>query len=501
MTQTPQGYFYPGQYTGPGNYSANPGPTQDNSSIFGDFNPGPQPFLGGSPMALDAYLKTQQGTQSGLQAAAANYGNSFAQPQIDATQTNALAAQGQQAYGQGQAAYGQMGQATGLAAAAANGQAPSQAALQQSAGVAQAQRAGLSAAASTRGGAAMQAVAGQQAAQNAGQMQAQAVNAGMQNRAAEMATARGQYLGATQAQAAQAGQNTQMSLAQQAQAAQQAQFGTNTSLAARGQNEQYGLGLGQQALGYGQLGLSAQQSQLGAQTAQNQQNLQAEQAANTANQNFATGITGALGGVLGAISDIRAKQNVQPAAGGQPARAPTGPDSLQVAPQAATQIAPPATVAAPQATQPAAPQVYGMTKDQAMAFLKGQPMQPQPWQVQVGQPIMDAQQPVTSDERTKTGAHEAQHVADAYLDKLAQSAATYSYKDPSQAPAQREPGAKFGGVMAQDLQKVPEIGHQLVSDTPQGKALEGGANLSAALMGLGRLHERLKMLEARGAAR
>lgn len=114
-----------------------------------------------------------------------------------------------------------------------------------------------------------------------------------------------------------------------------------------------------------------------------------------------------------------------------------------------------------------------------------------------GGPNLDAygMQPMMSDERAKTHIAPAP-TADALLDTLARSKATFSYRNPADQPLSpahpHVPGARFGGVMAQDLQRVPEIGQQLVTDTPRGKMLEPQSGLSAALMAIGRLHERLK---------
>jgi hypothetical protein len=89
-------------------------------------------------------------------------------------------------------------------------------------------------------------------------------------------------------------------------------------------------------------------------------------------------------------------------------------------------------------------------------------------------------------------------VADAFLDALAKSKATFVYRSPADQPVStpRHAKARFGGVMAQALEAVPEIGRQLVSDTPRGKRLEGASVQSASLMGLGRLAERLAKVEA-----
>ena len=71
---------------------------------------------------------------------------------------------------------------------------------------------------------------------------------------------------------------------------------------------------------------------------------------------------------------------------------------------------------------------------------------------------------------------------------------SYRYKNPQNEPATSPTGGRYLGVMAQDLEKTP-YGDQLVKDTPRGKMLEHGAVTSAALAGLGRLHERVAQLE------
>ena len=86
-------------------------------------------------------------------------------------------------------------------------------------------------------------------------------------------------------------------------------------------------------------------------------------------------------------------------------------------------------------------------------------------------------------------------IADDYLDTLARSASTYRYKDPRHEPTDTPTGGEYGGIMAQDLERVPRLGPQLVKNGPEGKHLEWGANLSAALMGLGRNAERTDALE------
>jgi len=94
---------------------------------------------------------------------------------------------------------------------------------------------------------------------------------------------------------------------------------------------------------------------------------------------------------------------------------------------------------------------------------------------------------VTSDENAKTG---KAPVADAFLDALADSASTYRYKDPRHEPTSAPTGGRYLGVMAQRLEQVPDVGKQIVKDTPDGKKLEGGALMSALAAGLGRLQQK-----------
>jgi hypothetical protein len=51
--------------------------------------------------------------------------------------------------------------------------------------------------------------------------------------------------------------------------------------------------------------------------------------------------------------------------------------------------------------------------------------------------------------------------------------------------------------MAQDVEKAPEIGHQIVFDSPEGKRIDVRAGLSAALAGLARINERLCAVEGK----
>lgn len=86
---------------------------------------------------------------------------------------------------------------------------------------------------------------------------------------------------------------------------------------------------------------------------------------------------------------------------------------------------------------------------------------------------------------------------DALLSTLAKSASTYEYKRPEDQPVStpRPKQQQFAGVMAQDLERVPQIGSGLVTDTPQGKQVESNAALSALLAAVGRQQQQLQALQ------
>lgn len=86
------------------------------------------------------------------------------------------------------------------------------------------------------------------------------------------------------------------------------------------------------------------------------------------------------------------------------------------------------------------------------------------------------------------------HAADGFLESLAPY--TFRYKDSSNEPTNHPTGGEYLGVMSQNVEKSP-TGSTLVKDTPKGKMLEGGALMSGLAAGVGRLHERLKMLEGK----
>lgn len=97
-----------------------------------------------------------------------------------------------------------------------------------------------------------------------------------------------------------------------------------------------------------------------------------------------------------------------------------------------------------------------------------------------------------SDERLKTGIQSEGNMADDFLSTLHPE--SYHYASPENEPRPDPNGGRYLGVIAQDMEKSP-AGKQAVTETPKGKAIAGGAGLSAALAGLGRLNERVKELE------
>jgi hypothetical protein len=99
-----------------------------------------------------------------------------------------------------------------------------------------------------------------------------------------------------------------------------------------------------------------------------------------------------------------------------------------------------------------------------------------------------------SDERLKTDVQRTSLMRP-FLDTLAGSRATYRYKNPSDEPRAIPTGGRYAGVMAQDLERVPDLGHQLVIDTPYGKKVDTKTSLSALMAGVGDIHDRVKRLE------
>ena len=88
-----------------------------------------------------------------------------------------------------------------------------------------------------------------------------------------------------------------------------------------------------------------------------------------------------------------------------------------------------------------------------------------------------------------------QTLADDFLDGI--RPLSYHYKQLQDEPRPDPTGGRYLGVTAQDLEGVPEVGRQLVEDTPRGKQVLIKPTLSAALAGLARMNERLRALEGK----
>ena len=97
-----------------------------------------------------------------------------------------------------------------------------------------------------------------------------------------------------------------------------------------------------------------------------------------------------------------------------------------------------------------------------------------------------------SDENVKGGRSPGTNAADQFLSTL--KPYTYEYKHSEDEPTDEPHGGRYLGIMAQNVERGP-TGDTLVKDTPRGKAIEGAPSMSAALAGIGRLHERLSALE------
>lgn len=442
-------------------------------------------------------------------------------------------------------AYGSAQDSLGMLSGAAAGRVPSAAEIQQGQGVAAAMKAQLTAASSARGGAYAQAAAQQEAAAQGASLQGKAVADAAALRANEQSTARGQYAGAAgnlYGTASQSGLSYADLAARNVQAGEAggAQSALQGQQLAQGGAATFGLAGEQAKQSYDTMGMQGQQAYEG----MSQNAVEAAMGNDTtlyginqgvAVQNAALGaqrdsaLIGAAGSTaasllpLLAASDERLKTDVSPQGGADPGTglgAPMAGGVNAYDPGGGTRQAPP-------------PEPSGMDKGailKAMQGLRGAsqqyaqtagagigPMPPPPRvalppqaaappigrglpQVAVPPPV-DAPltpPPMMSDARAKQDVRPAP-TADALLAMLDKSKATFAYKNPADQPVSPQhphlPGARFGGVIAQDLERTPEIGHQLVTDTPRGKMIEPQAGLSAALMAIGRLHERLNALE------
>jgi Chaperone of endosialidase len=106
---------------------------------------------------------------------------------------------------------------------------------------------------------------------------------------------------------------------------------------------------------------------------------------------------------------------------------------------------------------------------------------------------------LSSDERGKSVRPGGNTLADKFMEHL--HPYSFKYRDVRNEPRAVPTGGEYLGVMAQDVERAPGVGRQIVRDTPRGKVLETGATMSALAAGVGRLHERLKALEGARASK
>lgn len=114
-------------------------------------------------------------------------------------------------------------------------------------------------------------------------------------------------------------------------------------------------------------------------------------------------------------------------------------------------------------------------------------------------PVSDAgKKSFMSDEETKSPVvrKAGRHAADDFLDAI--HSYMYKYKDPSNEPRTEPTGGEYLGITAQDLERAPHVGRQIVINTPTGKRVNTAAAVSAALASVARLNERVKSLEGNG---
>lgn len=105
-----------------------------------------------------------------------------------------------------------------------------------------------------------------------------------------------------------------------------------------------------------------------------------------------------------------------------------------------------------------------------------------------------------SDERVKKDFMPSEKVADEFLGALRDSRATYNYTDEKYEPSSKK-GSRYLGIMAQSVEKVPEIGRGIVTELNGVKRVETLPMLSAVAGALGRLTERVEKVEGRRATR
>lgn len=408
------------------------------------------------------------------------------------------------------AAYGQMGGAVDMAEQAARGGAPSAAQILAGQGTSDAMRAQMGAAAQARGSA-MGGAFRQAQGLGAQQMTGSALQSGARS-AQETARNRALYMGGTNALAGASdasrasslgqmgvlynalGQSRSRNLQREAQivgaeaanrgdayGAQQAQSARDAAAARAAAQFQ------QQALTAG--GLALQKGFEGASSDWNddpriKSDTEAKERAvrEGAFKQGAAQVLAAMGGTREHATQALARAGAfggKDAATARAHRAPRLPSSDKAAQRAP---ADPRSMA-----ERLPPPPVDDTPDDAPTFQGGARLMPRLPLMTMGGP---QPQDVTSSRDRKDVQPGGYTLADAFLDHARPF--SYDYKDP-----QRDGEGRRLGVMAQDIERVPEIGETIVKDTPGGKVLDGSALLSANTAGLGRLAERVRELEGK----
>ena len=203
---------------------------------------------------------------------------------------------------------------------------------------------------------------------------------------------------------------------------------------------------------------------------------QSTEAANSAaNSALIDKTAGAIGSAIGGMSDARSKMNLVSLSGGD--------SDPYAARQSMGSVGMPAKSGSDDGGSSLGKMMGGMGGDSSNGGAS------------TGGADLSMSESAMSDERAKGARAPATNDADRFLATL--KPYTYEYKHAEDEPTNRPSGGRYLGVIAQNVERGP-TGDTLVEETPRGKALETRANLGAALAGIGRLHERVRMLEQQG---
>ncbi len=362
---------------------------------------------------------------------------STAAPTINKAQTNSDAGQAYDSRNLGMQSRENQNQALNMMRDAAQGNAPSAAALQMKAGTDAAMRSQLALAAGARGASALAGAQYNAAGNNAALNQQNTQQTGIL-RAQEMAQARGAFGQQAGDMRNQDAQQRSQDLQARGMSAQEAQAQAQLEMQQRGLNQQGQMGYEGMAMGVNQAQLNAN---VGMQS-QNQQQWATQAGLDQNSTKMANGNAwGAVSGVGSLLSDARLKENIEPASiyRGDPYGARSDLS-------------------------------YGSRSD----YDTGRTLK------SVGGALRDGARAALDGPRS---------ASEAMLDQV--QPYSYSYKPGSG----EDPNRLRYGVMAQDLQKSP-MGATLVEETPHGKAIDSGKAAGVNLAALADLHQRVKAIEA-----